>query len=55
MPDKENLLKELNQKTKQSAHFAVLVMRDEQKATARRFFQTPLIFSVQEQGNRAMG
>ncbi len=48
LPDKENLLKELNQKTKQSARFAVLVMRDEQKAAARRFFQTALIFSVQE-------
>lgn len=48
LADKDNLLKELNQKTKQSTRFAVLVMRDEQKAAARRFFQTPLIFSVQE-------
>lgn len=48
LPDKDDLLKELNQKTKQSTRFAVLVMRDEQKAVARRFFQTPLIFSIQE-------
>ena len=48
LADKETLLKELNQKTRQSTHFAVLVMRDEQKAAARRFFQTPLIFSIQE-------
>ncbi len=39
---------ELNNKTKRSAKFAVLVMRQEEKAAARRFFQTPLIFSVQE-------
>lgn len=48
LPDRESLLKELNQKTKQSTRFAVLVMRDEQKAMVRRFFQTPLIFSIQE-------
>lgn len=39
---------DLNQKTKRSANFAVLVLRNEDKAEAKRFFQTPLLFSVQE-------
>jgi ankyrin repeat protein len=39
---------ELNQKTRRSANFAVLVLRNEDKAEAKRFFQTPLLFSVQE-------
>ncbi|TFF40715.1 UvrD-helicase domain-containing protein [Mucilaginibacter psychrotolerans] len=39
---------DLNQKTKQSARFAVLVMRNEDKPQAKAFFQTPLLFSVQE-------
>ncbi len=48
LPDGEALKKELNQKTRRSTQFAVLVMRDEQKAEARRFFDTPLLFSVHE-------
>jgi hypothetical protein len=39
---------ELNRKTKTSTKFAVLVMTSEEKAEARKYFQTPLIFSVQE-------
>jgi len=39
---------ELNQKTRQSTRFAVLVLRNEDKAAARAFFQTPLLFSIQE-------
>jgi len=46
--DKESVKKELNQKTKGSAQVAVLVLRDEDKATAQKFFQTPLIFSIHE-------
>ena len=46
--DKDTIKKELNQKTKGSARFAVLVMRDAEKGEARRFFQTPLIFSIHE-------
>ena len=42
--DRDAVKKELNQKTKGSTQFAVLVMRDEDKADARKFFQTPLIF-----------
>lgn len=40
--------KELDTRTGKSARFAVLVMRSEDKAEARKFFSTPLIFSVQE-------
>lgn len=39
---------DLNSKTKQSAKFAVLVLRDEDKAEARKHFQTPLLFSIHE-------
>lgn len=46
--DKDAVKKELNQKTKGSTQFAVLVMHDEDKSEARRFFQTPLIFSIHE-------
>ena len=47
----ENLPKtktELNDKTKHSTRFAVLVMRNEDKLNAQKFFETPLLFSVQE-------
>ncbi len=46
--DKPKVKKELDRRTGKSARFAVLVMRDEDKAGARKFFSTPLIFSVQE-------
>lgn len=39
---------ELNQKTRHSTLFAVLVLRNEDKAAAKAFFQTPLLFSIQE-------
>lgn len=39
---------EIDKKTSRSTHFAVIVMRDEDKADARKIFQTPLVFSVQE-------
>ena len=48
LSDKEGIKQELNQKTRQSTQFAVLVMRDEDKADARLYFQTPLIFSIHE-------
>lgn len=41
-------VRELNQKTQQSAQVAVIVLRDESKATAARLFHTPLIFSIYE-------
>src|SRR5690606_35752767 len=46
--DKEAARNELNQKTRRSTRYAVLVMRDEQKAEARRYFDTPLLFSIHE-------
>ncbi|MFP4289761.1 MAG: ankyrin repeat domain-containing protein [Bacteroidales bacterium] len=46
--DKNNQVAELNQKTRLSTGFAVLVMRDEDKAQAAKIFQTPLLFSVQD-------
>jgi hypothetical protein len=48
LADKDAVKKELNQKTRQSTQFAVLVMRDADKVEARRHFQTPLIFSIHE-------
>jgi hypothetical protein len=48
LPDTDATKKELNQKTRQSTQFAVLVMRDDDKLDARRYFQTPLIFSIHE-------
>lgn len=46
--DSDKVKRELNQKTRRSTKFAVLVMRDEDKPGARKFFETPLLFSIQE-------
>jgi UvrD/REP helicase N-terminal domain len=48
LEDNASIKKELNQRTRRNTTYAVLVMRDEDKAAARQFFETPLIFSVQE-------
>ncbi len=48
VPDKDANKKELDQKIRQSTQFAVLVMRDEDKAEARKHFGTPLLFSIHE-------
>lgn len=48
MADKDAVLRELDQKVRFSTQFAVLVMRDEDKAAARRHFATPLLFSIHE-------
>jgi hypothetical protein len=48
MRDTEKAKQELNQKTRRSTKFAVLVMRNEEKAAARQFFDTPLLFSIKE-------
>jgi hypothetical protein len=48
MADKESVKKELDPKIRQSTRFAVLVMRDEDKAQARKHFATPLLFSIHE-------
>ncbi len=46
--DTSETRREINKNTSRSTHFAVIVMREEDKADAKRSFQTPLIFSVQE-------
>jgi len=48
MADKDATKRELDQKIRQSTQFAVLVMRDEDKAEARKHFATPLLFSIHE-------
>jgi Ankyrin repeats (many copies)/AAA domain len=39
---------DLNQKTKLSTKFAVLVLRNDDKALAKTYFNSPLLFSIQE-------
>ena len=48
LSDAVSVTQELNQKTHQSTHYAVVVMHPEQKAAAKTHFQTPLVFSIQE-------
>ncbi len=48
MPDKDATKRELDQKSRHSTEFAVLVMRDEDKPAARKHFITPLLFSIHE-------
>ena len=43
-----NSLAELNNKTRKSTKFAVIVLREEQKQEAKLYFNTPLIFSIYE-------
>jgi hypothetical protein len=48
LSDTDAAKRELNDKTRRSTQFAVLVMRDEDKAEARKHFATPLLFSIHE-------
>jgi hypothetical protein len=48
LEDKDKLKQDLNKRTKGSTNYAVLVMNNEDKAEARKYFETPLIFSIQE-------
>src|SRR5450755_3729044 len=48
MADKDAAKRELDHRIRQSTQFAVLVMRDEDKAAAREYFSTPLLFSIHE-------
>ncbi len=41
-------LRQLNERTRASVNVAVLVLRDDDKAEARKVFATPLVFSAQE-------
>ncbi len=44
----DKIKSELNQNTRASAKYAVIVMRNEDKAEARKIFKTPLLFSIHE-------
>ncbi len=46
--ENKGILDEINDKTRKSTHFAVIVLRDDLKEKASRTFQTPLIFSIYE-------
>ncbi|XAH22860.1 UvrD-helicase domain-containing protein [Xylophilus sp. GW821-FHT01B05] len=48
LPDKDAVKRDLDARTRGSTQFAVLVLRDEDKAEARSVFRTPLVFSVHE-------
>jgi len=48
LPDRDDVKKELDGKIRKSTQFAVLVMRDEDKARAREYFTTPLLFAIHE-------
>jgi hypothetical protein len=48
LKDTDRVKSELNKNIRRSAKFAVIVMRDEEKALARKYFETPLLFTVQE-------
>jgi len=48
LPDDDASKNDLNRNTRGSTQVAVLVMRDEDKAAAREYFTTPLLFSIHE-------
>lgn len=48
MPQKASITRQLDAITSASVKHAVIVLRDEDKPTARASFRTPLVFSVQE-------
>lgn len=48
LADKDASKRDLDRRIRQSTQFAVLVMRDEDKAAAREYFSTPLLFSIHE-------
>lgn len=47
-PDEDKRKIELNRRTQESTHFAVIIPDNIYKEEARRFFKTPLVFSIQE-------
>ncbi len=46
--DTLKIRKQLNDKTGRSTNYAVLIMKPEDKADVRKFFKTPLLFSIHE-------
>lgn len=47
-PDQEKVVKDLNLKTRSSAKYAILVMDKEAKMHAKKNFDSPLVFTIQE-------
>jgi hypothetical protein len=48
LKDSDPIKQELDRRTSASARFAILVLHPDQKAEVRRFFRTPLVFSIHE-------
>jgi hypothetical protein len=48
LADTDAVKRDLDRRTAASARFAILVLHDDQKAEVRRFFRTPLVFSIHE-------
>ncbi|TSA38181.1 MAG: hypothetical protein D4R64_03915 [Porphyromonadaceae bacterium] len=48
LEEKDKTVNELSRKTRRSVNYAVLVLRNEDKAKAGNIFPSPLLFSVQE-------
>lgn len=48
LPDSDRVKRDLDARTARSTRFAVVVMHPHQKQEARRWFRTPLVFSIQE-------
>jgi hypothetical protein len=48
LADKDSVKRALDDQTRQSTRVAVLVLREEDKTEARRFFRTPLVFAIHE-------
>ncbi|MFZ0788721.1 MAG: UvrD-helicase domain-containing protein, partial [Chromatiaceae bacterium] len=48
LQDSDPVKQELDKRTASSTRFAILVLHPDQKAEVRRFFRTPLVFSIHE-------
>ena len=46
--DSDEVKRDLDRRTANSARFAILVLHPQQKAAVREFFRTPLVFSIHE-------
>jgi hypothetical protein len=48
LKDTDRVKSEINKNIRRSAKFALIVMRNDEKALARKYFDTPLLFTIQE-------
>ena len=48
LQDSDKVKRDLDQRTAASTRFAILVLHPEQKSEVRKFFRTPLVFSIHE-------